>query len=68
MAKFKELTELTAEELTNKLRDLKQEALNLRLQAATGQLENTARIKAVRREIAQVNTRFTAMRNEAANS
>ncbi len=66
MAKFKELSELSTDELSNKLRDLKQEGLNLRLQAATGQLENTARIKAVRREIAQVNTRFTALNNESA--
>ena len=66
MAKFKELSELSTDELSNRLRDLKQEGLNLRLQAATGQLENTARIKAVRREIAQINTRFTALRNEAA--
>ncbi len=67
MAKFKELSELTADELSNRLRDLKQEGLNLRLQAATGQLENTARIKAVRREIAQVNTLFTSLRNKAAS-
>ena len=66
MAKFKELSELTTDELSIKLRDLKQEGLNLRLQAATGQLENTARIKAVRREIAQVNTIFTSLRNQAA--
>jgi len=66
MAKFKELSELSTDELSIKLRDLKQEGLNLRLQAATGQLENTARIKAVRREIAQVNTIFTSLRNKAA--
>jgi large subunit ribosomal protein L29 len=66
MAKFKELSELSADELSNRLRDLKQEGLNLRLQAATGQLENTARIKAVRREIAQLNTLFTSLRNQAA--
>lgn len=66
MAKFKEISELSADELTNRLRDLKQEGLNLRLQAATGQLENTARIQAVRREIAQVNTRFTQLKNDAA--
>jgi large subunit ribosomal protein L29 len=66
MAKFKELSELSADELSNRLRDLKQEGLNLRLQAATGQLENTARIKAVRREVAQVNTLFTALNNKAA--
>ena len=66
MAKFTELSELSADELSNRLRDLKQEGLNLRLQASTGQLENTARIKAVRREIAQVNTLFTALNNKAA--
>lgn len=66
MAKFTELSELSTDELSNRLRDLKQEGLNLRLQAATGQLENTARIKAVRREVAQVNTLFTAKRNAAA--
>lgn len=66
MAKFKELSELSTDELSNRLRDLKQEGLNLRLQAATGQLENTARIKAVRREVAQVNTLSTAHRNKAA--
>ncbi|MGJ8656456.1 MAG: 50S ribosomal protein L29 [Akkermansiaceae bacterium] len=66
MAKFTELSELSADELSNKLRDLKQEGLNLRLQASTGQLENTARIKAVRREIAQVNTLFTVLNNKAA--
>ena len=66
MATFKELSELSADELSNRLRDLKQEGLNLRLQAATGQLENTARIKAVRREVAQVNTLFTELNNKAA--
>ena len=66
MAKFTELSELSADELSIRLRDLKQEGLNLRLQASTGQLENTARIKAVRREIAQVNTLFTTLNNKAA--
>ena len=51
-----EIRELTTEELTSRLRDLKQEALNLRLQQATGQLENTARRKLVRREVARVQT------------
>ena len=67
MATSKELRDLTTDELSNRLRDLKQEGLNLRLQASTGQLENTARIKAVRREIAQVNTIFTELRNKAEN-
>lgn len=54
--KITEIRELTTEELTSRLRDLKQESLNLRLQQSTGQLENTARRKLVRREIARVQT------------
>ena len=54
--KITEIRELTTEELTSRLRDFKQESLNLRLQQATGQLENTARRKLVRREIARVQT------------
>lgn len=54
--KFSEISELSVEELLTRLRDLKEEALNLRLQQATGQLENTARRRIVRREIAQVMT------------
>ena len=49
-----EIRELTTEELISRLRDLKQESLTLRLQQATGQLENTARRKLVRREVARV--------------
>jgi len=64
-AQFDTIKDLTGEELTNRLRDLKQEGLNLRLQQATGQLENTARIRQVRREIAQVNTALTTLRNKA---
>ena len=67
MATANELRELSTEELTTRLRDLKQEGLNLRLQAATGQLENTARIKAIRREVARVNTVLTELRTKAAN-
>jgi large subunit ribosomal protein L29 len=54
--KIKDARESSADELVAKLRDLKQEALNLRLQQATGQLENSARIKIVRREIARTLT------------
>ena len=54
--KFKEIAELSADELQIRLRDLKEEALTLRLQQATGQLENTARRRVVRREIAKVMT------------
>lgn len=57
--KYSEISELSLEELSTRLRDLKEEALNLRLQQATGQLENTARRRIVRREIAQVMTAIT---------
>ena len=46
----------TQDELTAQLQELKKEALNLRFQRASGQLEATARIRQVRREIAQVRT------------
>jgi large subunit ribosomal protein L29 len=55
--------ESTADELTIRLRELKQEALNLRLQRATGTLENPARIRQVRRETAQVLTAMTAKKS-----
>lgn len=63
MAKNKNIGELSADELTGRLRDLKQEALNLRLQRATGQLENTARIRIVRRETARVLTAITSKKS-----
>ena len=48
-----ELRQLTAEELTNKVREMKEELFNLRFQAATGQLESHGRLTAVRKEIAR---------------
>jgi large subunit ribosomal protein L29 len=54
--KTNELTELTLAGLVQELRESKQEALNLRFRNATGQLENTAEIKRVRRQIARLNT------------
>ena len=42
--------------LLDELRETKQEALNLRFRNATGQLDNTAEIKRVRRQIARINT------------
>jgi large subunit ribosomal protein L29 len=58
--KAKDINDFTADELTVRLRELKQEALNLRLQKAIGQLENPARIRQVRRETAQVLTLINA--------
>ena len=54
--KAAELTAKTPEQLREQLVALKKEAFNLRFQQATGQLENTARIKAVRRDAARVKT------------
>ncbi|MEM8552978.1 MAG: 50S ribosomal protein L29 [Pseudomonadota bacterium] len=46
----------TTDELVDDLRDLKKEQFNLRFQQATGQLENTARFRVVRRDIARIKT------------
>ncbi|MCX6879228.1 MAG: 50S ribosomal protein L29 [Verrucomicrobia bacterium] len=54
--KVKDTRECSLEELAARLREFKQEALNLRLQQATGQLENSARIRIVRREVARTLT------------
>jgi large subunit ribosomal protein L29 len=54
--KAKDLRELSPDELKVRLRDLKQESFNLRIQKSTGQLENPARIRTVRRETARVLT------------
>ncbi len=60
--KAKDISELTVDELQGRLRELKQEALNLRLQKSVGSLENPARIKTVRRETARVLTATNAKR------
>ena len=48
----------TVDELTDKLNEFSKEAFNLRFQRASGQLENTARVRVVRREIARIKTVF----------
>ena len=54
--KASELREKTADELNAELANLKKEAFNLRFQQATGQLENTARMRDVKRGAARVKT------------
>ena len=54
--KVKEIRELTTAEMRDKEKQLKEELFNLRFQLATGQLENTARIKEVRQSIARIKT------------
>jgi large subunit ribosomal protein L29 len=56
MAKKDKLAGMDLTELVDELRETKHEALNLRFRNATGQLENTAEIKKVRRQIARINT------------
>lgn len=56
MASAKDLRAKSVDELTESLVALKKEQFNLRFQKASGQLENTARVSAVRKEIAQVKT------------
>jgi large subunit ribosomal protein L29 len=54
--KASELRDLTREELLKRERDLKEEAFNLRFRHSTGQLENTARMELVKRDIARIET------------
>lgn len=54
--KAKEIRELSAEELTTKLGELKKDLFNLRLQHATNKLDNVNKISEVKRDIARVNT------------
>ena len=54
--KVKEIRELTTAEMLDQEKQLKEELFNLRFQLATGQLENTARIKEVRKSIARIQT------------
>ncbi len=54
--KATELKGKTRDQLTEQLLQLKKEQFNLRFQKATGQLENTARVREVRRDIARIKT------------
>jgi large subunit ribosomal protein L29 len=57
--KASELRKLTAEDLKAKGSELEQELFNVKFQLHTGRLENSARISAIRKQIAQVNTIIT---------
>ena len=58
--KARQLRDLTDEDLVKKLAETRQELFNLRFQSATGALENTARMRMAKREIARILT----IRNE----
>jgi large subunit ribosomal protein L29 len=57
----------TADELTQQIDELRKEQFNLRFQRASGQLENTARAKEVRRDIARMKTILAERRRQAAS-
>ena len=66
--KSAELRDKTPDQLLEQLAQLKKEAFNLRFQAATGQLENTARMQTVRRDAARVKTVLNEMAAAAAGA
>ncbi len=55
----------TQDQLKEQLLDLKKEQFNLRFQQASGQLENTSRVREVRRDIARIKTILTATTTSA---
>ncbi|WP_022708217.1 MULTISPECIES: 50S ribosomal protein L29 [Paracoccus] len=63
-----ELSTKTPDQLQEQLVALKKEAFNLRFQQATGQLENTARMRTVRRDVARVKTILNQKAADAAAS
>ncbi|MEM1443405.1 MAG: 50S ribosomal protein L29 [Verrucomicrobiota bacterium] len=69
MAKItSELRELSVDELATRRRELKEEALNLRVQKESGQLENPSRLRVIRRDVARIETLLTEKRNAEVSS
>ncbi|MDP7548827.1 MAG: 50S ribosomal protein L29 [Alphaproteobacteria bacterium] len=63
--KAEELRGKTRDQLGDQLLDLRKEQFNLRFQRVSGQLENTARVRQVRRDIARIKTVLNRMQSEA---
>jgi len=63
-----ELRDKTPDQLRDELANLKKESFNLRFQQATGQLENTARMRVVKREAARVKTILNEKAADAAKT
>ena len=66
MLKFKEIQEMSTEELLTKKRDLRQESLHLRLQQQSGLLEQPSRLRLLRRDVGRVDTVLTQRSTQAA--
>ena len=64
--KFKDIKEMSTDELRTKKRDLRQESLHLRLQQQSGQLEQPSRMRLLRRDVARIETQLTQRNNETA--
>lgn len=62
--KYVDIAKLTDEELTAKVAEMRREKLNLKIQSRTGQLEKTARVKELRRDIARCLTEETVRKNK----
>ena len=58
--KAAEIREMSAEDLQTKLKEARAELFNLRFQMATSQLDNTARVKQVKKDIARIQTEMRA--------
>ena len=66
--KYKDIQELSDDELAQKLEDGRAELFNLRFQMATSQLDNTARVSVVKRDIARIQTEMRARQIAADNA
>ena len=66
MMKAEELNTKTVDELSKLLMDLKKQQFNLRFQRSQGQLENTAQIRKVRRDVARIKTFISQKAGKAA--
>jgi len=62
-----EIRELSAEDLSTKLKEAREELFNLRFQMATSQLDNTARVRLVKKDIARIQTEMRARELRALN-
>ncbi len=65
MVKTKDLRAMSLDELETRLIEAKKEQFNLRIQQSTGQLQNTAVIRNVRREIAKINTLINELKKNS---
>ena len=61
-----EFREMSVDELATTRREMKEEALNLRIQKESGQIENPARLRQVRRDVARIETILSEKRNAEA--